>query len=275
MIYDQQKENHMSELIKLSVSKAKTFEGCKKKFKYSYILRLPRAEEQTYHTLGKLVHKCLELFHKEYYELGSTEAFHVVMKKSWKIAINLQDFKPKLTEEIISDAKLYLNSYLKRWSALNSNNILPKVINCEYEFKKELEGKVLLNGSIDSVQIDPDGTYHIVDWKTSKSSKYLKKDWLQLLVYAYVLFLEKPEVQKIRGSYLMLKLDCEMVTKEFTREEILSVKDKVLDYYMQIVSETEYAANPTILCNYCEYKELCDEAKPIIEKNIKFGEVKW
>lgn len=265
----------MSELIKLSVSKAKTFEGCKKKFKYSYILRIPKTDEQTYHTLGKLVHKCLELFHKEYYELNSTDPFHIVMKKSWKAATNLKEFKPKLTAEIIADAKLYLNSYLKRWSLLNSTEELPKVISCEHEFKKELEGKVLLNGSIDSIQIDPDGIYHIVDWKTSKSSKYLKKDWLQLLVYAYVLFLEKPDLEVIRGSYLMLKLDCEMVTKEFNRDEIISVKDKILDYYSQIVSETDYPANPTILCNYCDYKDLCEEAKPIIEKNIKFGEVKW
>ncbi|MFW9879543.1 MAG: PD-(D/E)XK nuclease family protein, partial [Candidatus Thorarchaeota archaeon] len=55
--------------ITLSVSKAKTFDeaadgGCKKKFKFNYLDKLPRID-QDFHVFGKFLHQILENFHRE------------------------------------------------------------------------------------------------------------------------------------------------------------------------------------------------------------------
>jgi hypothetical protein len=63
---------------------------------------------------------------------------------------------------------------------------------------------------------------------------------------------------------------------EFKVEDILKVKDQYLAYVEQINSETEYAPNPTVLCNYCDFQNLCPagKAKAIDSSNI-YGEVNW
>jgi len=47
---------------KLSVSKVKTFDSCKAKFKYSYIEKLPK-KEWDFHVFGTFMHDTLEHFH--------------------------------------------------------------------------------------------------------------------------------------------------------------------------------------------------------------------
>jgi DNA-binding protein YbaB len=48
--------------FKLSVSKAKTFEDCKAKYKFSYIEKLPK-KDWDFHVFGKFLHAILEEFH--------------------------------------------------------------------------------------------------------------------------------------------------------------------------------------------------------------------
>ena len=49
------------EILNLSVSKLKTFEDCKTKFKFSYIDKLPKKEWE-FHSFGKFLHAVLEYF---------------------------------------------------------------------------------------------------------------------------------------------------------------------------------------------------------------------
>jgi small GTP-binding protein len=63
--------------------------------------------------------------------------------------------------------------YLKILSEQKKNNTLENVIACEKEFNLNIDNKVLLNGMIDRIQIDPDGVLHVGDYKTVKNKKYL------------------------------------------------------------------------------------------------------
>ena len=51
----------MSEDLRISVSKAKTFDGCKKKFDFCYVQKLPR-KDWDFHIFGKFCHSVLETF---------------------------------------------------------------------------------------------------------------------------------------------------------------------------------------------------------------------
>jgi len=72
--------------FRLSVSKTKTFLSCKKQYHFNYVLKFP-TKEFTFHTLGKLVHRVLELFHNTYLE-GSTLPLNEVMTNSWKTSLS-------------------------------------------------------------------------------------------------------------------------------------------------------------------------------------------
>ena len=47
----------------LSVSKAKTFDDCQAKYRFSYIEKLPR-KTWSFHILGRFAHSVLEAFHR-------------------------------------------------------------------------------------------------------------------------------------------------------------------------------------------------------------------
>jgi CRISPR/Cas system-associated exonuclease Cas4 (RecB family) len=133
---------------------------------------------------------------------------------------------------------------------------------------------------IDRVQIDVDNVMHVVDYKSSKSKKYLAKDFFQLLTYAFVCLDKNPDLKVIRASYMMLKFDNEYITTEFKVPDILKIKNKYLDYAHKIRTTTEYEPNPSALCNYCDHLDLCPQGQERSGKsntfnNNVFGEVSW
>lgn len=255
--------------LKLSVSKAKTFADCKKKFKFNYIEKLPQKEWE-FHTFGKFCHKVLEDFHLAYIA-GSLKPFNVEIKTAWDAA--MKEFGSSMSKDMVTECYEIIHNYLKLVSKQKDD--VKNVIACEKGFNLNIDDRVLLNGFIDRLQVDEDGILHVCDYKTSKSDSYLKNDYFQLLTYAYVLCAEDPTIKKVRGSYIMLRHNFQYITKEFDIEEIIAIKDKYLSYADQIQSEEQYPANPTRLCSYCSYLDMCPEGKSKSFGTPFFGEVAW
>lgn len=258
---------------RLSVSKTKTFGDCRKKFKYSYILKLPK-KEQDFHIYGKFVHRVMELFHLHYIE-GGSDPQNVAMSNAFKVS--LDEFKTQLTKEQKVEAKASCTAYLKRLSEEDIAN-LPNIYAAEKDFNLQIREDVTLLGVIDRLQIDHDGVHHVVDYKTTKNKKYLKNDWFQLLTYAYVLHSWDPTITKVRGSYVLIRHGFEYITETFDLKEILKIKDKFLEYADNMNDEKLWRANPTPLCAWCDFWEQCDEGKEIVAQRFPskvYGEVKW
>ncbi len=261
----------MTEELRLSVSKTKTFIDCKKKFQYAYIEKLPRKEWE-HHTFGKFCHKVLEDFHLAYIN-GSNEPFNIEMSKAYKNAII--EYKDGMTTEMKKDCWAIIDKYLRLITNDKKNNSLPNVLACEKSFNFPISEKVSLNGMIDRVQLDADNVLHVCDYKTVKNKKYIKNDFFQLLTYAYVMLMEDPSITKIRASYILLRYDFEYITTEFSVPEILTIKDKYLEYARQMIEEKEFPPNPTPLCGYCDYLNSCPSGKSKVFDQRIFGEVAW
>lgn len=264
-------ENNEKPKVRLSVSKTKTYTGCHKNFEFVYVLKLPR-EEKDYHIFGSFCHKILEDFHNAYVG-GSTNPHGVQMGIAYKSA--LLDFESKLTREQKLESRELMKNYIQILGGKT-----PNVLACEEKFEKNINDDrimVTLNGFIDRIDLDDDGIYHCLDYKTSKSDKYLKDDWFQLLTYAYVYLMDHPEVQQIRGSYVMVRQNFERVTRTFDREEILTVAPKYLEYGYQMYHETEFKPNPTFLCNWCQHQNICPagQTQKPVDTFIRQGELSW
>jgi RecB family exonuclease len=261
----------MSEIIKLSASKSKLFDSCKKKFKYNYILKLEK-KEWDFHVFGKFIHAILENFHRELLN-GSKEPNNIIMTRVYKDA--KEEYAEKLTKAMLDEAYKMIKSYLEYFASDIYDGV--QILSVEQSFNIPITGHIVLNGFIDRVQIDKDQVLHVVDYKTAKSKQFLKNDWFQLLTYAYALLMDNPHLEVIRGSYMMLRHKFELISKDFTREEILSIKDQYKDYAKNIESEKEFPANPTFLCNYCDFLDICREGSLKVNKNNNrdFGETSW
>lgn len=265
----------MTDSIRLSVSKTKTFLDCKAKYKFAYVEKLPRKDWE-FHTFGKFCHKVLEDFHNAYIENGSTEPYNVEMANAWRSA--WKEYKASMTSEMKKDCWAIIDQYLRKISKPPSDTkIVPvsNILSCEKKFEINIDNKIVLNGMIDRIQIDADGVIHVCDYKTVKNKKYLKNDFFQLLTYAYVIISEDPSIERVRASYILLRHDFEYITTEFTVPEILAISDKYLEYADQIQIEDEFKPNPTALCNFCDYLNLCPEGKTKSYNQNIYGEVNW
>jgi putative RecB family exonuclease len=262
----------MQDELRLSVSKTKTFIGCKAKYKFTYIEKLPRKDWE-FHTFGKFCHMVLEEFHLAYLRDSSQLPFNVEMGKAYKKA--LVEYKDKLTPDMNKECWAIIDKYLRLVSGKQKNNLSANVIAVEKDFDFEVAENIILNGKIDRIQIDDDNVLHVADYKTTKNKKYIKDDWFQLLTYAYVIITEDPSITKVRASYILLRHDFEFVTKEFSVPEIMKVKDQLIGYARQIRTEKDFKPNPTALCNYCDYLNSCPEGKTKAYNQNIYGEVSW
>jgi len=120
---------------------------------------------------------------------------------------------------------------------------------------------------IDTLYIDNEGNYIIVDWKTGKFSEYDKE---QLQVYAiYVMDKYNVPLTKIRGriEYLLLR---ERYDYQFTEEEIeqikLRIRDdiRVIDNFLQEPEINKPKSKDVFRkcdnlkkCGKCKFKKLC------------------
>jgi RecB family exonuclease len=264
----------MSEDFRVSVSKTKTFNQCKKQYQFNYLLKFPK-KDRDYHVFGKFCHKVLEEFHRKYQE-GCLLPYNKVMGEAWKEAWS--EFKEKMTPEMKKDCWDLINKYLKMISIttpVDSNGMPANVIGVEKRFEIPVGENIILNGAIDRIQLDDDNVVHVADYKTTKNKKYLKNDWFQLLTYAYVIFSEDPTVKKVRGSYILLRHDFEYITTEFSLDQIMKVKDKIIDYVEQMKKEIEFEPTPSALCNYCDFLEHCPAGKAKAYNQQIYGEVTY
>lgn len=261
----------MTEDLRLSVSKTKTFLQCKKQFEFNYILKMPK-KDWDHHIFGKFCHRVLEVFHNYYVE-GCLLPYNVSMTDAFKVAY--AEFRDKMNPEMKKECWEIIDKYLRLISKDKANNLPAHVISCEKRFEFPIAENIILNGAIDRIQKDADNVIHVCDYKTVKNKKYLKDDWFQLLTYAYVIVNEDPSVEKVRGSYILLRHDFEYITKEFTKKEILKVKKQYEKYAEQIQSEKEFPASPSALCKFCDFLDHCPAGKSKAFGQSIYGEVTW
>ncbi len=250
------KPENYKDFIRLSVSKYKTFDSCKKKFHFSYIEKLPQGET-TYLDFGHLCHYALETFHKAYIN-GCSKPFHEVMCESFKEARCHKDWKDRISSEQVNEAGQILTIYLQQLAESEKNKTIPQFISAEQDFWVQINDNILVSGFIDRVQIDPDGVLCVADYKTNKKvidpkKDHLKKDLFQLKTYGWVMCLMNPELEKVRCSYIMLKDNMRMITQEFEKEELMEMESVFLEKAKLMDAEKAFKANPTILCDWCPY----------------------
>lgn len=236
--------------IKLSVSSIKTYEDCPKKYWYGYIEKPPIEKKPWVHLeFGSCLHLALEKFHQFLIDqpLPSSE-YPGLMKKCLESAV--KDFNQDLLAPEAGQMKSVLQSYLNNLKTEG----LPNALWVERPFEITI-GNFYLKGFIDRVDLVAPGVYKVVDYKTSKNPAYLEK--FQLQVYSMVLKEQLPDVEKITGSYVLLKHDCKTKDWDFSDADLQECREKILKYGNLILSEKVWNKKPSKLCDFCDYKDLC------------------
>ena len=244
-------------LLRLSVSKVKTFKDCAAKYRFTYIEKLPR-KEWDFHVFGTYCHEILEKFHQERLD-GNIGTDEDVMDTAKDYALGIYSEKLSLKQRV--EAIDIIDQYMLTLKEHQDNETTPEVISVEESFYIDVDGKILLNGFIDKVQLDHDGVLHVADYKTTKNKKYVKNDFMQLKTYAYVMCLKDPTLEVVRTSYVMLRHNCSLIQKEFKRAEIMKMEQVFLDYADKINEEQLFRPTANNLCAFCDHLTSCETGR--------------
>ena len=243
--------------LSLSATSIKSYQQCPLKYKYQYIDYIPGRSQKPYFQLGKVIHKVLELFHRDNYT--SLVDLMKLLDENWKEGgYNYIQEKEQNRE----DAEIMLNNY---WNYLQDNPTNTLYTEHWFSFDTDIAN---LSGKCDRIDVDFEKNIVIIDYKTSKTTKTkndLKKD-LQLGIYALFSIMEGVdfENERVKGmpknlSMLFLREKQPEVRIKFTEEDMLKFNDQIREVAQKIKNGC-FDSIKSRYCEMCDYKELlCPE----------------
>lgn len=240
-----------NKILKLSASKIKTFKQCPRKYYYNYIEKLER-KDWPHLDLGNLIHNTLEKFHDKFTSDNENIDLKELMKVSFKKTREEMSKEKTLSNEILLEARDLLLEYLKK---MKKNGIGCDVISVEEDFDIELDKTCKIVGFVDRLDLEKDGIYRIVDYKTTKSINYMEP--FQLNVYGIFLLNKYPDVDFFRGSYIMMRHSGKYISYDFNKEDVEKCKKELIKYAKIINSEGRWTPKQSKLCDWCDFKDPC------------------
>lgn len=262
-----------------SHSRISCFEQCPLKFKFRYIDKIfPDIEKSIEAHLGGAVHDALEWLYLEVRD-GRVPAIDDVMVKyseAWK-----KDFSPNLiivkqeftAKDYFNKGIKFLLDYYTRHQPFQDGTL---ELEKEIRIRLDENGNYMIRGFIDRLAKNPEtGELEIHDYKTGNSLPSQEKidTDRQLALYALAikeLFGHENEVCLV---WHYLAHDKKICSRR-TNQQLQELKHNTLEQIKKIESATEFPHNKGILCDWCEYKQMCpawntSEDKIEINKPIK------
>jgi len=252
-------------ITKFSVSSLDTHKKCPKKYHYRYIEKPDvKKEKWNFTELGSCAHRILELFHERLLETHVKRSdFPKLMKQCFVEGVKEFDIRLLQQETWMPSGempgtmalKIMIQDYLDKLRGMDE---LPNVIGNEMPYSFKLDDRTIVRGFIDRVDQISEDTYAVVDYKTSKNPKYLSD--FQLLVYAEAIRRKFKNVKKVYGSYIMLKHKSESKDFEFNEHSMDQCNKKLHKKAELIYSDNTWVKKPSILCKWCDYRSICQDA---------------
>jgi len=253
---EQTKISDEEKLLQLSVSSVETFQSCKAKWYYRYILKLPATKN--YHTTaGSFIHKVLEVFLQQLQKYNN-------IKRASQIALAVakkdEELIETLTPEIVKEGEEWLQLLIDKFE--KEPGSIPNVVRVEAPFVFKLEeDNILVRGFIDRIDQIDEKTLGVIDYKTSSKPAYLKS--FQLATYSVATKKNYPGMQ-VKVAYQLIRHNFEK------QEHLISEADElnVLRTFKEVAKEIRalkllkpnevWEASPSKLCDYCPYRVRCE-----------------
>ena len=244
----------------LSFSQIETFKTCPLHYKLKYIFKVPTPPSAA-QSFGSSLHAAIRDFYLAVKagQRPTEKLIYELLEKNWV----KEGFSGKTHEKrFFEKGKLYLSGFLKQ--GFNSKN--PPVV-MEEPFTIPLNDKkgkgLRIGGKIDRVDVLPDGTIEIIDYKTGATIPTQKEvdDNLQLSFYALAAtniphkpFGKKPEQVKLSLYFLDQQ---EKISTVRSADELRKATEEIIAIRGEI-EKSDFKCSGHIFCqNNCEYSLLC------------------
>jgi len=250
-------------MVVYSYSRLETFEKCKLKFKYRYIDEIiPEIPKSIEAHLGTVVHETLEWFYNKVMEKIIPSIDEVIIHYSEKWAeesANEMLIVNKLMKEkdYFNKGVRFIIDYYFKHQPFDDNTIATEKqvnINLDETGEKRLVGFIdRLVHNIEKNEIE------IHDYKTANflpSKEDLGRN-RQLALYSIGIKEEFGKDKDVKLIWHYLAHNEKIIIKK-TNNDLEELKKEVTDLINKIESTKEFLPNKSRLCDWCEYKNMCD-----------------
>ncbi len=242
--------------MRISYSALDTFSTCPAKYKYQYIDKIAVLKSKEL-VFGTLIHECMHMFHEPTRSTPvSEDELLKYFAEKWDASVYQNDQEESFAfHQGVALLKKY---YLQNQGA--DFNIVDLETPFEVPF---LENKELhqITGRIDRIDKLADGTFELIDYKTSRkmpSQENVDRNF-QLSVYYLGITNRWPSLQKenrpVKLSLYYL-IHGEKLSTLRTNQQAQESKEKILSLISQI-KESDFQPRANPLCSWCQYQPYC------------------
>lgn len=265
-------------MTRYSHSKLSMFEQCPYKYKLKYIENItPEIEKSIEAHLGTSVHNTLEWIYTQVLNENIPTLDDSILKYSeeWseKDADQFLIVKKEFTsKDYFEKGVKFIIDYYSKYHPFNDGTLA---------LEKKIEmplGDHVIVGYIDRLSLK-ENEIKIHDYKTANSlpPKEKVESDRQLALYSIAIQEKYGKDKKIKLVWHYLAHNME-ITSTRTDEQLEMLKKEILELIKKIEEATEFPKCESILCNWCEYKNICcgnpektqtEKEFPTIAKYIK------
>ncbi|WP_432973337.1 RecB family exonuclease [Dactylosporangium sp. CA-233914] len=245
----------------LSPSRAADFKTCPLLYRFRSIDRLPERATPD-QARGTLVHAVLEVLFDAPAGERTPERAAELAAPQWA---RLVEQEPELAE-IFSGTELTVEQFLAEardllggYFALEDPNRLEPASRESY-VEAEVDGRLVIRGIIDRLDVSPAGDVRVVDYKTGGAPReaFEARAMFQLKFYALVLWRTRGVVPRVlRLMYLRDQEVCDFAPDA---DDLARFERTLLALWQAIELATvnqDFRAKPSRLCGWCAHQALC------------------
>lgn len=253
---------------RFSFSQLAAFSTCPLQYKFAFVLKIPAPADKDNLIFGRVMHNVLhdflepllagqQTFQKSLFG-QSAPAVSSFLTKERLLSIYENRWQTDGYETKDKRAGYYLkgksilNTFFKNWEQAPAQEVL--FLEKSFSFKI---GTDIIKGAIDRVDVLPDSTLEIIDYKTGhpKTTPLLYDDKRQLILYK--IFLEEFLGKKVSLlSYYYLEGGYK-ISFEAKDKEIEKLRQQI-KAEIALIKKGSFPPKPSDLCKYCDFKNICE-----------------
>lgn len=156
------------------------------------------------------------------------------------------------------------------------------IIGTEVEFGLNLTPEVYYHGTIDRVEITPNDTYILTDYKTGRQSANHKTQLFRYamainsgtkLAFGNIVFAPDKKVEKIKIIYTASPYP-EIQTIPISDMMLDTTKTELLAIAKAITKDTKWKPKTSMLCGWCDHISICEKGQRYLAKQADDGMLK-
>lgn len=252
-----------------SHSQLATFEQCPLKYRFRYVDRIRKPQEQGAEAFtGSMVHQALEklYYDLEYEKLNSLDEllawYNDQWRKQWRPEIKI--VREGLTGENYRErGARCIRTYYERYTPFRQSQTIGTEM--RLVFSLDDAGQYRFQGYIDRLARRADGTYEIHDYKTGghlPSQAEADRD-RQLALYQAGLESRWPDAERVDLIWHYVGCGQTLVSHR-NQDQLLAAREAAMGVIDRINATTDFAPVKSRLCDWCEYKPDCPLWKHVV-----------